>query len=107
ADDRRLARSVEEADLVIYNPKIFPTAPAPLATYAPHTATALSWLFAPEHEITNSAIALRRVREERPATVVDLWSAGAAGANEPLRARYAWNEAGTAAEPPVVRDHWM
>lgn len=106
ADDRRLAAAVATADLVIYNPKIFPTAPAPLYAYAPRTAAVLARRFAAEGEITNTAIALRRIPGEPPIDAVDLWS-DSGGAVEPVRGTHIWSDEIAAAAPPVVRDHWM
>jgi hypothetical protein len=106
-DDRRLASAVAEVDLVIYNPKIFPTAPAPLYAYAPRTAAVLASRFATDGEINNAAIVLRRMPGQRPAVVVDLWSATGLGEIEPLRGTQIWSDEIAAAAPPVVREHWM
>lgn len=106
-DDRRLAEAVEKADVVIYNPKIFPTAPAALYEYAPRTATVLSSLFDRERELTNSAVVLRKARDASPTVVADLWRGAGTESVEPLRPAIIWSDEEVAALPPVFRDHWM
>ena len=106
-DDRRLARAVEEIDLVIYNPKIVPTASVALYGYAPRTAMLLGWQFEAETAISNTAIAMRRIAEERPPTVVDLWSAVDAGADEPFARPPSLGEVADQSSPAISRDHWM
>jgi hypothetical protein len=103
-DDRKLAEAVERADVVVYNPKIFPTAPSALFEYAPRTATVLSTLFDRERDLTNSAIVLRKARATAPRLVVDLWESEP---GEPLRPAIIWSDDDAAAQEPVFRDHWM
>ncbi len=106
-DDRILAEAVATADLVVYNPKIFPTAPSALYEYAPQTATVLSRRFARERELSNTEIALRRIPGDPPEVVADFWSENEGGVLEPVLATHVWNAEMAAAAPPVIRAHWM
>ncbi len=106
-DDRVLAEAVETADLVVYNPKIFPTAPSALYEYAPLTATVLSRRFAPERVLSNTEIALRKIPGGPPEIVVDFWSDNGEDDLPPVYSTYAWNAEAAASAPPVFRAHWM
>ncbi len=106
-DDRNLAAAVERADVVVYNPKIFPTAPAPLYAYAPRTAQVLGLRFRGERELSDAAIVLRKIRGHPAPLVVDFWSEAPGGEIEPARQTYIWSDEMAASAPPTVRDHWM
>jgi hypothetical protein len=106
-DDRELAEAVERADVVIFNPKIFPTVQTPLYGYAPRTATVLSSLFDRERELTNAAVVLRKARTVESTVVSDLWAVSGTDSIEPLREPAFWGDEGIAGLPPVFRDHWM
>lgn len=106
-DDRRLADDTAAVDLVVYDPRVSHAVPARLYSFAPRTAAVLASRFAAEAEISNAAIALRKLGTPSPQVVVDLWSAPESGATEPLREAPAWAGDRATSAPAVMRDHWM
>ncbi len=106
-DDRELAAAVENVDAVVYNPKIFPTAPAALYEYAPKTTIVLSAQFDADRVLNNTAIVLRKQRAAAPQIVADFWQGSDGSAVEPIRETIIWSDEEAAALGPVFRDHWM
>ncbi len=106
ADDVNLARATANADKVVYNPKIVPTAPAPLYAYAPRTAMQMGSEFSFERALSDTAVVLRRGRDVPLERVVDLWEGGAIGSIEPVRVAYTLGRT-ERENPPLQRDHWV